>query len=91
MKTKEHIGPRPTHLSANEHFNRLMALSAECKSVDVFEFEGLYFAGTTIGTIKTYLYEDPAKSFFCWLLDNGLEVKQIPTLPEGSNLAVPKL
>lgn len=75
MKNKSHIG-KVTSISEAEYYRRLSDLSELCKQVEVFEFEGCYFSGNIVGTIKAYLQENPTKGFFVWLIDNGLEVKQ---------------
>lgn len=76
MKTKTSSAPCPNHLSKEEWYRRMDELSSACQTIEAFEFEGLYFSGTIIGTIKAYLQEGPSKSFFVWLIDNGLEIKQ---------------
>lgn len=75
MKKKQYIG-EITHLSDAEYYRRISDISSICKNVEVFEFEGRYFSGSIILTIKAYLQENPPKSFFTWLIDSGLEVKQ---------------
>jgi len=77
MKTKSSMAPRPGHLSQNEWYAKIEKISSECKSVEVFEFGGSYFSGSIVGTAKAYLQENPAKGFFEWLVDNGLEIKQV--------------
>ena len=76
MKTRTSVAPRPTHLSESEWYRRIEELSSGCKSVEVFHFQGLYFAGSIIGTIKAYLQESPSVPFLVWLIDSGLEIKQ---------------
>ncbi len=48
MKTRTSVAPRPTHLSESEWYRRIEELSSGCKSVEVFHFQGLYFAGSII-------------------------------------------
>ncbi len=75
MKSKAYNG-RVNHMSDDEYYRRISDLTNSCKGVEVFEFEGCYFSGSIVGTVKAYLKENPAKTFFVWLIDSGLEVKQ---------------
>jgi hypothetical protein len=74
MKNRTYLG-EVAHMSREEFHRRFSEISHQCKEVQVFEFEGCYFSGSIVGTIKAYIKENPAKSFFVWLIDNGLEVK----------------
>jgi hypothetical protein len=64
------------HLGDTEFYERLRELSDSCNDVSVFKFENRYFSGNYTQTIKQYLLENPSKSFYVWLSDNGLEVTQ---------------
>lgn len=75
MKKNEYLG-KVSNLSQNEYYKRLYDIMSKCQKVEVFEFEGRYFSGNIVTTIKSYLHENPKKSFWEWLIDNGLEVKQ---------------
>ncbi len=75
MKKKEYIGVI-RHMGTDDLYGRITEISAGCKKIEVFEFEGRYFSGSIVPTIKAYLQENPAKSFFVWLIDAGLEVRQ---------------
>ncbi len=76
MEKKHYTGPI-RNISPAEYYRRVSEISNLCKQVDVFEFEGRFFSGNIIATIKAFLHENPSKSFFVWLIDNGLEVKNV--------------
>lgn len=78
MKYRAYMGLIP-HLSADEYHQQMTSISASCKEVNAFELDGCIFAGDITTTIKAYLKESPDKSFFVWLIDNGLELKQTQT------------
>ena len=76
MKTKEYKTGNFDHLGRGEYYERVHDMSARCKPHSCFEFEGRFFAGDITNTIKQYLQENPSKSLYLWLIDNGLELTQ---------------
>ena len=76
MKNKNYVSGTFHHLGTDEYYKRLSELSEGCTPIDCLCFEGRYFSGNITQTIKQYLLENPSKSFYVWLIDNGIEVTQ---------------
>jgi|688.fasta_scaffold2282196_1 hypothetical protein len=76
MKYKHYSTGTFSHIGNTEYYQRLNELSDKCEKGCMFKFEGRFFAGDITNTIKQYLIENPSKSFYVWLIDNGLEITQ---------------
>jgi hypothetical protein len=69
-------GDRPKHISADDFYNQITQLESQCTRLNCFVFEGRCFSGDAIGTIREYIRQQPSKTFYVWLIDNGLEITQ---------------
>lgn len=73
MRLNQYTGPIE-NLSPDEYYQRISDILEMCKKVEVFEYNGSFFSGSIVLTAKAYLRENPKKSFYDWLIYNGLEV-----------------
>ena len=77
MKFKNYKKGNFNHLGESEFYDRLKDLTNACEPLQFFKLENTYFAGDPTQTAKQYLLENPSKSFYVWLIDEGLEIIQI--------------
>jgi len=76
MKTLTYTGEGPSHMSGHDYYKQLSELLDFCYDFPCFQYEGRYFAGYKVSTVKEYLRQNSSKSFYVWLIDNGLEITQ---------------
>lgn len=59
----------------DDDYKKVSELMGLCKTVRIFECEGVLFYGDTVKAAKTYVDLNPSKPFFIWLQDNYTQVK----------------